>query len=369
MRFQCARGEFYRGIQIAVRTAPSGVPTQPILAHVLIQAKDDQVTLTCYDQEVGMHATVPARVETPGEATAPARLLADIIRDLPEDDIQFTADDRFNVIVSCRKSEFTLSGFSAEDYPRLPGVGTETHLKCKASLLRDIIKQTLFAVSKDGSRPALTGVYFDVADGKLTAVSTDTHRLCVRQALVPDMEGSDKIILPADALDQFVKAIPADAEDDVDIRFARNQALFQCRDIIDVSRLIEGPFPHYERVLPSSYEKVLTIEREAFQGAVKRAGLVARNEQSHRLVLRASGDSMTLTSESASVGRVKEEIPVKLEGDDVELAFNTTYLLDVLPILQGENIRMEVSGNLTPCVIRAEGDEEYRYIVMPMQMA
>ena len=369
MRFSCPSHELQRGTQIAVRATPSRPTTVPILSNVLIQAVDSQVILTCYDQEVGIRVTLPAVVEVAGEATCHAKTLSDLMNDLPAADVVVSLDDRQNVTLSCGKSEFTLAGLAPEDFPLLPDVGDDTRFLIQSSLLRDVIKQTIFAVCDDESRPALTGVFFSIEPDKLTAVSTDTHRLCIREVNLPGLVGETEIILPARALDQFTRALPTDTDPTVEIRIARNQAQLQCSGVTVVSRLVEGPFPHYQRVLPSGFDKLLTVEREPLLRALKRVAVVARSEKAHRVVLKGTDALLELTSESSGVGRVYEEVPSTLEGEQVELVFNCGYLTDVLSVMEWKVVRLEVSGKLTPCIVRGEDDETYRYVVMPMQMA
>ncbi|HET6382678.1 MAG TPA: DNA polymerase III subunit beta [Armatimonadota bacterium] len=368
MRFTCTRANLLYGLQLAVRAAPSRTPL-PILSNVLLHAAENQLTLTCYDQEVGVQVKLPATVENAGEATAPARLMAEVVGDLPEADVQVSEDDRSNLVLSCQTAEFSLAGLPAHDYPRFPDVGEENRMVLPAPMMREIIKQTIFAVSSDDSRPALTGIYFAMGEGKLVAVSTDTHRLCIKDAAPAEMAGDAQVIVPERALDQLARSVPADSKENIEFRISRTQALFQWKDITIVSRLIEGPFPHYERVLPKEYEKLLVAEREALQRAVRRTAIVARGERTNRLVLRAAGGTLQLNAESSGLGKAHEEVVVEQEGEEVELAFNCDYLLEVLGVIEAEKVRLEISGALTPCLIRADANADFRYILMPMQIA
>jgi DNA polymerase III subunit beta len=267
MRFVCPRSELHRALQTAARATPTRT-VLPILSNVLIEAREDRLTLTCYDQEVGVRVELAARVETAGDTTIPARLFSEVLGDLPEADVAIVLEERNSIRVSCEKSIFTLAGLSADEFPRLPEVDEGTRMTLPAPLLREIIKQTIFAVSPDDTRPALTGVHFSAADGKLTAAATDTHRLSIREAVPAELFGTTEAIVPERALDQFVRATPADATEEVEFRLSHNQALLHCRDVTVVSRLIEGPFPNYQRVVPSSYEKLVTLDRATFQRSV-----------------------------------------------------------------------------------------------------
>ena len=370
MRFVCTRSELQRGLQIAIQAASNQSPLQ-IYRNVLMQAADNQLKLMTFNGEVGFRVTVPVRVEQAGDATVPARLLADVVGNLPDADVVLQLGERDTVLVQCQKSEFLLSGEPADQFPLLPEVNTTTRLNMPAPILREIIHQTSFSVAHDESRPALTGISLSIKNGKIEAASTDTHRLSIREFSIPDFEGEAQVILPERAIQQFVKVIPPDAEDNVTIQLSNRQAHFEYRDVAVVSKLIEGQFPNYERVVPTSYEKLLVLDRDAFLRAVKRVSVIANKETSKRLVLRSGDGVLKLSAEVGGVGHAREELdlPEAVEGDDIELAFNADYLLEVLGELKSKNVRLEVSGKLTPCVIRAEDNAEYRYILMPMQMA
>lgn len=370
MRFVCPRTELARALQIAIQAASTQSPLQ-IYRDVLIQVSEDRLKLTSYNGEVGFQVGIAVRAEETGDATAPAKLLTDVVRNLPDADVVIQSGERNTVLVTCQRSEYLLSGEPASDFPLLPEVASDTRILLPAPVLREVIRQTGFSVAHDESRPALTGVSLTLKDGRIEAASTDTLRLSIREVAVPGIVGDAQVILPERALQQFARVLPDDAEDNVEVRLSQRQAFFQYRDVAVVSKLIEGQFPPYERVVPSSFEQLIQLDREEFLKAVKRVAVIASRETSKRLLLRGEDGVVKLSAEVGGVGHAREVVETvnPIEGNDIELAFNADYLSEVLSEIKGKTVRMEVTGRLTPCVIRADESSEYRYILMPMQVA
>jgi DNA polymerase-3 subunit beta len=284
--------------------------------------------------------------------------------------VTIEVDDRELIQVTCEKSEYTLHGLPADEFPVIPEIsGTAHSLTLAQSLLRDMIRQTVFATSGDETRAILTGALLDLDGSLLRLVATDTHRLALRQGDLPASKPGSRssIIIPARALNEVGRLLSDDEEAEVQVDIADNQVQFQIGETTIMSRLIEGQFPNYERVIPSDYEKVLTINTALFRNAVRRCAIVAR-EDANKIIFRSSGGQLVLTADSQRVGRAHEEIAVELEGEPVEIAFNAQYLLDVLNVIDTEQIRFELGGPLHPGAVKPVGGVHYVYVLMPMQI-
>ena len=367
MKFTVDLADLLPALQLVVRAAPKQTPI-PILSNVLLSTVEDGcLSLTCYDQEVGIRVRIPAQVEEGDEITVPARLLTDVVSDLPDADIRFE-DGAPNLSVLCGKSHFTLSTLPASDFPLLPGVSEADQVMIPASMMREIIKQTLFAVAEDESRPTLAGVCFTFAKRDLCAVSTDVHRMCIKRTPAADAITDLQVILPTRALEHLSKCLPVDADEPVEMRLSSNQALFRWKGITIVSRLIEGQYANYERVIPTSSKSHLIANRKEFLAAVHRVAIVARMDKTGKVILRAAGGGMALTAQSEYLSKAFDEIAVEQEGDNIEIAFNCDYLLDGLTAIPSEQVRMEFTGALAPCILRAAGLSDYQYIIMPQQI-
>jgi len=367
MKLSCARKELYEGLQTVTR-AVSGRSSLPILSNVLLAPEGDGVKLAATDLDLGLECRVPASVREEGAITLPAKTLSEIVAALPEADVTIAADDHNQVIVTCRRSEYRIHGLPAVEFPPLPEVKGDVTFRLPQSVLRELIRETIFAVSPDDTRPALTGIYTVLASERLTMVATDTHRLAVRAAAVPEATGETAVIVPSRAMNELMRLLDAGSEELVTVQVDQNQISFRTESASLVSRLIEATFPKYERVIPTQHTKKLTIPREEFLQAVKRASIVAR-DNSNRLVLRTDGENLTLRAEAGDLGQAYEELEVLREGDDIEIAFNARYLQEIIGVLDTEGLHLEMTEPLNPAVIRPAGDAQYLVVIMPMQLA
>ena len=230
-----------------------------------------------------------------------------------------------------------------------------------------MIRHVLFAVSTDESRPILTGVLLAFDGASLKMVATDTHRLAVRTAELPSGEGTANAVIPARALNEILRL--ASDEDLITVSLAQGQARFEIGTTSMVTRLLEGQFPNYERVIPQSHDRKLTLEAGEFAKAVKRAAIVAR-DNANRVVLSTEGATLVLSAESGTVGSMREEIEVAREGDDIQIAFNAKYMNDVLNVVETEGVVLELTEPLRPGILRPIGDgaSDYLCVLMPMQV-
>jgi DNA polymerase-3 subunit beta len=346
----------------------SGRSSLPILGNVLLDPSADALRLAATDLELGIERLVPARVAEPGPITLPARTLSEIVGVLPEADVTIAADaSGGEIVITCRRSEYRIHGLPAEEFPVLPEVGTDATFSLPERELRDVIRQTVFAASADDTRPILTGVYTVLQDQTLTMVATDTHRLALRRGTVTEASGEVAVIIPARALNELIRGLEAEGDRPVQVRLDKNQVQFRTERVAVVSRLIEGQFPKYERVVPTEHTRKLTIPTDEMQQAVRRAAVVAR-DNSHRIILRTAGESLTITAEAGDLGRAFEEIEVIREGDDIQIAFNARYMLEILGVVETEGLYLEMTEPLRPAVVRPVGGPDYLMVIMPMSL-
>lgn len=369
MKLTVSRKEFYEGLQTVAR-AVSGNTTMPVLRNVLLEPGTDSVKLTATDLDLGLEALIPARVDEPGSITVPARTLTEIVAALPDAEICLGADDPHHLLLTCRRSEFRILGIGAEEFPALPEVGGDVAFTVAQSSFRTALRQTVFAASTEEARFQLTGVYVRLDGNRLRLVATDSHRLAIRDLEVSDASGSGSAIVPRRAMHELERILAADSEHPLVVRLGQNQALFRTNTITLTTRLIEGQFPAYERVIPSSCSRRLTLPRTEFEAVIRRARIVARSSASgpNRVVLATHGESLIVTAEAGDVGTAREELEVVREGADIEIAFNPDYLLDVAEVSPGEGLYLEMNEPLTPAVMRPVEDRSYQVIIMPMQI-
>jgi len=312
---------------------------------------------------------VPAKVQEGTALTVPAKTFSEIIAALPEADVSLAADDRDTLVICCRRSEYRIHGLTAEDFPSLPEVGGSISLQIPQPVMKSMIRQTAFAASDDDSRPILTGICLVLQEGRLRMVATDTHRLAVRTASVTETTGGDtSVIVPARALNELIRVLSDSEDAPLYVRIDQNQILFRTERVTLVSRLIEGQFPRYERVIPASHTRRLTVQRDELQSALRRARIVARDAAAKdRVLFDTQGENLVITAEGEE-GRAHEEFEVVREGDDISIAFNASYFMETLGVVDTEGIFLEMSEPLSPAVIRPVESEDYLMVIMPMQV-
>ena len=382
LKAACPRKALFEAVQ-TVGHAVSGRNPLPILSHIVIQTEGTGLRLIATDLELGISCKIPeATISEAGALSAPAKLLTEVLANLPEKgDVAISVDKSHTVHVNCERSSYKILGLPADEYPKLPEVANTVNFSISQSKLKEMIKHTLFAVSTDEARAILTGVLMVIDGETLKFVATDTHRLAVKTAVVTHGTGTQNAIVPSRVMNELTRLL-TDGEGEVQVTLSDNQVEFALpgdNDVHIISKLIEGQFPNYTRVIPTTFQKRLTIPVLQLQRAVRRASIVAR-ENAQRVVLRSEDEKLVLTAESQMVGNAHEEVEISREGEDVEIAFNAKYLLDVLNTLDSEEVHLEMTESLKPGVLRpvvkvtseAQAGEalmsDYLCVLMPMQI-
>ncbi|MCC6446742.1 MAG: DNA polymerase III subunit beta [Armatimonadetes bacterium] len=369
MKVTCSRKDFYEGMQTVGRAVSGGRSTLPVLSNVLLKTEgSDRLRLLATDLEIGMDLSVPAIVEAEGATTAPARILTEMLSTLPESEVYMEVDEKDTIHLKCQRSDYNILGLSADEFPMLPEVAEGSGFTIQQALLREMLRQTIFAVATDETRPFLTGVLMVLNGANLRLVATDTHRLALRSAEILSGRDSASAIVPARAMNELQRVLVNEEGPVVEANIADNQIVFTMDGFRLNSRLIEGQFPNYERVIPSSHDKRLTMQTDELSKAVRRASIVAR-ESANRLIFATDEDKLILTAESGEVGRAREEVEMTREGGDIKIAFNAKYLADVLNVMDFEGLHLELTDPLKPGVLKPAEDIDFTYIIMPMQLA
>ncbi len=373
MKVVLTRSDFQKGIS-TVQSAVAAKNTMPILANVLLEARDKKLEFVATDLDMGVRCSVPAEVVEKGSITLNAKKLADIVRELPDASIDIEIDDNHKVILVCQKSNFKIHGLPKDDFPILPEVKKDKSFKVKGSLLQEMIRKTLFAVSNDETRYVLNGVFFQAENGKLRMVATDGHRLAFIQKKM-DGKNEDKcsVIIPTKTLNELSKVISEsdkgeeEKETLVEIMATDNQIKFVVEGVEIVSRLIEGQFPNYEQVIPKESDKKIEASTEELAAATRRVAILT-SEKSNSIRYQAKGNKLTISSKTPDMGEAKEEIDIAYKGEEISIAYNSKYVLDVLKNVGTKEISLELTQPLSPGIIRPKGDGDYLCVIMPMRV-
>ncbi|HEY9900601.1 MAG TPA: DNA polymerase III subunit beta [Pantanalinema sp.] len=366
MEFTCTRDDFSKGIQAVQRAVASRGPL-PILSNILIATEGDSLKITATDLEVGIEARVPAHVQTSGAITLAARQLSEIINKLPNSDVAFSVgNDDVRATVQCARSRFVLPSLPADEFPKLPELSpAATMVQLAGDQLAKGIRQTSFAAAKD-DKSVISGLYLQLSGGVLEVVATDGYRLAWRKWDV-GAHGELKVIVPARAMAELARLLSGADSETVNAAVVQNQILFSVGDRYLTSRLIDGQFPPYGQIIPSSFSYEILIDRHLLQSAVERVSIMASEREAKVVNLNFKAGDLHLQANAADLGEGDEHLPVEFDGEDVKIAFNATYMLDSLKVLEGETVKLSLNGPLAPALVQSTEDPTYSCILMPIR--
>lgn len=368
MKFICEKSKLQEAISIAQK-AITGKSTMPILEGIYIKAQKGSLTLIGSDVDVSIETKVQADVIEEGSIVVDAKLFGEIIRKLPNDKViieKLGSEESNTIQITCKKSIFNLLYMNASDFPDLPNI-TETKIfSIPQNLLKNMIKGTSFAISQDETRPILQGILFEVKDSYLNLVALDGYRLAIKKELI-ESENTISSVIPGKTLNEVAKILE-DSEDVVDITFTTNHILFNLGVTKVISRLLEGEFIKYNSLLPQEYKGVITVNRQELQNGIERASLMAKEGNTNLIKFDIKGDTLIITSNS-QLGKVREEVSITLQGEEIEIAFNSKYLLDVLKSMDEDDVILELTSSVSPCVIKNKDLKNSKYLVLPVRLA
>lgn len=366
MKIVCSKENLLSGVQVVQRAVSSKNPL-PILSGILIQTHEKGLKLAATDLEIGIECIIPVTVIEAGEVVLPAKYFSEIVRKLPDVKIEIETNQENNsTIIKYAQSEFNINGFSAAEFPMLPQIEGIYNYHVKADLLKNMIRQVIFATSNDENRPIFTGVLFELEEQELKLVTTDTHRLAFRRASLNNSNDQGcQFIIPGKTLNELSRIISSE-EENISINFNESQVLFESSNISLVSRLIEGQYPNYRQVIPSGHTSVIRIKTRELQESVERASLLA-DIGNNVIKIQVEQEKMVINSTAVEIGRVHEEIAIYLEGEVTNISFNARYLMDVLKVVDAEEINIELTGSLSPGIIKPVSNDNYLYLLLPVR--
>lgn len=373
MKFSIDRSALLRSLG-HVQSAVERRNTIPILANVLLKAQGNSLSLSTTDMDLEINETVAATVTDAGEATAPAQTLYDIVRKLPDDaNIQLeTSTSNALMTVTAGRSQFKLGCLPTADFPQLSADDMEISFEIPAAELRSLIDKTRFAISTEETRYYLNGIYIHAIQVDnvwlLRSVATDGHRLARFEMPLPDgAQQMPGVIIPRKTVLELRKLVD-EAADTITISLSETKIRFSFDHIVLTSKLIDGTFPDYERVIPANNDKIVEISPKALASAVDRVSTIS-TEKTRAIKLQINGKTMTLTANSPDSGSASEELEVMFEDQNgIEIGFNSRYLLDIAQQIEGEGVRLSMADGSTATIIQDLGDQSSLYVLMPMRV-
>src|SRR6266705_623374 len=366
MKLTITREQLQEGL-VAVAASVPAKTTLPILSNILLEATKDGIRLSGTDLDVAVSTTVNASVDQEGAITLPARKLVEIVRELPSAAIRLTASGEQRVTIECGRSRFRLLGLPREEFPAFPSVKFEGGWRTSSVQLQKLISHVAFAASTEESRPILNGVLWELRPERMRMVATNGHRLAKMD--VPASGGSTAdLIVPPKALEQIRRLFAADA--DIEIARSDNHIGFRAGGTLVFSRLIEGPYPNYEQVIPRENDKAATVDKAAMAAALRRMSVVA-SDQTHRIRLAFAGGAAKFSVQTPDLGEAQDELAVTYEGEPLEIGFNAQYLLEILKFMPTDEVRFTFKAPERAATVEPVGWDDpasYMALVMPLRL-
>lgn len=364
MKFQINKQALANAISVAQR-AISNRTNMQILEGLYIEVKDNHLIIKATDTEISIETKAPCMVEEEGEIVVGSSLFGDIVRKLPNAMVHIEVENN-KVYINCEKSSFEIMGQNAEEYPDLPSVDRDTVFNVIKEDFVQSLRQTVFAVSTDDMRIALTGVLMDIQENTLNFVALDGYRMAVRD-FKRENPFERKVILPSRSVQELIKLVEEDS-DTLPIYFGANHILIDLGDTYFYTKLLNGNFFQYERLIREEHDLTVEVDRKELQNSLERASLLTGKDRAGLIKMTIKSDQMIIESNS-EIGNVHEELPCKSEGDELLIAFNARYLLEGIRVIEEEKLVLFFTDAVNPCIIHPYEDRDYLYLVLPVRLA
>ncbi len=368
MRFTISREKLQEGLAAVTASIPAKT-TLPVLANILLEATDKGIRLSGTDLDIAVTTEVAADVETTGATTVPAKKLSEIARELPPAPVRIAAAGEQRVTLDCGRSHFKILGLPRDEFPAFPNVSFKESWRIRSGDLQKLISHTSFAVSTEESRPILNGVLWELRPEMMRMVATNGHRLAKMETPIKSGGApSSDLIVPAKALEQIRRLFPEDEE--LEIAKGDNHLGFRSPFTAVFTRLIEGPYPPYDQVLPKDNNRVAIADRTALTSALRRMSIIA-SDQTHRIRLSFNAGMLKFSVQTPDLGEAADELAVRYTGDALDIGFNANYLLEILRFIPTDEVRLTFKAPERAATIEPEGwadPASYLCLVMPLRL-
>ena len=369
MKIVCEKDRILKAIN-SVTKAVASKTTMPILEGILIQTNDNQVKLTTYDLEIGIEYIIESNILEQGATVVKAIMFSEIIRKLPDTEINIYLNDKNLLVIECEGSLYKLATMNPDEFPELPQINIENSIEVEQNTLKDMIRKTIFAVSTEENRPIFTGCLFEIKNNKLNLVAVDGFRLAWKSKFLQAQINDFTAVIPGRTLNEVNKII-VDSFDTIKIGVAKNQALFEMENCKIVTRLLDGEFLNYSSVIPENWETRIRVNKSNLQNCFERISLISSSsiEKEKKYPVKMSIDIGKVTiSCTNQTGDAKEEMFVATEGQNLEAGFNPKYFLDALRAIDDEEIFINLGTSISPCIIKPVDEGDYIYMILPIRL-
>ncbi|MDD2190447.1 MAG: DNA polymerase III subunit beta [Eubacteriales bacterium] len=367
MKFSCRQHELSKALNTVAKAVTSRT-TIPILKGILLEVDNNTLKLSASDLDLSIEKKMHITAEEEGSVVVSARLFNDIIRKLPNEEIQIEEMEDKSIVIKCMASEFTIVGQAADEFPNISEIKEQKKIFIEKDILKDMIRKTSFSASIDESKGIIVGVLIEMEEESLNMVALDGFRMAIARETMINEE-KKKIIISARILNEINKIITENEENkEIYMIIEDKKAVFLMDETKIVLRLLEGDFIKYNDILPKENKCKLKANRTELMNSIERASLLAKEGKNNLIKMSVFRDKIIITSRSEE-GNVKEEVFVEKEGTDLDIGFNSKYILEVLKVLNDESIIMEFNTSVSPCLIKPVEGRAYEYLVLPVRIS
>ena len=368
MRFTISREKLQEGLNAVSASIPTKT-TLPVLANILVETTDRGIRLSGTDLDIAVSTEVAADVEASGAVTIPARKLSELARELPPAPVKIAALGEQRITLECGRSKFKLLGLPRDEFPTFPVVKFNESWRIRSGDLQKLIGATVFAVSTEESRPILNGVLWELRPEQMRMVATNGHRLAKMETpIVASTAPASDLIVPPKALEQVRRLFPA--EEELEVARGENHIGFRSPLTAVYTRLIEGPYPNYDQVIPRDNDKYAIADKAALASALKRMSVIA-SDQTHRIRMAFNSGMLKFSVTTPDLGEAQDELPIRYNGDPLEIGFNASYLLEILKFMPTDEVKLTFKAPERAATIEPEGWTDpatYMCLVMPLRL-
>ena len=351
-----------------VQRAISSKPSTPIFSGIHLIAKDNQLEIQAMDMNMAISSKIEAIISEDGNIVVSARKFSELIRRIDQESISLSQDKEKNLLlVTAGKSDYKLPLMNEEDYPKFPYFNAEKRIEIEEAKISELIRKTIFACSTEDTRPLFTGILVEVNEEKTTFVATNTHRLAIK-SLEQQNEEAASIIIPSKVLAEIAHNLNNDLPEAIKISTLSSQIMIEIGETTIISRLIEGKFPDYRRVIPPKFSISTKVNVKELANAVERVSLFSNDGEYSVIKIIVEAEEMTIMSSSPDIGTGREIIGCQTEGENLKVAFNAKYILDILKNLESETAVLSFNTSLSPVCVQSAEDENYTYIITPVRV-
>lgn len=363
MKLVCSKSNLLTGVQIVSKAVPNKT-TMSILECILVDATGDHIKLLANDMELGIETVIEGEIIEKGQIALDAKILLEIMRKLPDNEVTISVDNSFKTNITCEKAKFTIIGKSGEDFSYLPSIERIDSIIVSQFTLKEVVRQTIFSIADNDNNKLMTGELFEIDGDILKVVSLDGHRISIRKIELKDNYPSRRVVVPGKTLNEISKILSGDTDKDVSIFFTGKHIVFEFDKTVVVSRLIEGEYFKIEQMLSSDYETKVTINKKELLDCIDRATLLVKEGDKKPVIINITDGVMELKINS-TVGSMNEEIDIKKQGKDLMIGFNPKFMIDALKVIDDEEIDIYLVNPKAPCFIR-DIKEKYIYLILPV---